>query len=587
MMQAVSANQSHIPPGHSGRIRYASPQELPSYPSTGLKEDGAAAGAAASLGWANQKSIEPWKPSSSSSASLAAHLANDHQRTIEPWKPASSASAASAALLANDYKMPPVRETKRSSAPYQAATLAAASAASALNSPRQEPVSPRSGWGNSAANQAFQAANASASHAHADESYALSRQQSLRGATGAVAGSRPRSISTPQKYTYPDQANASANALSAANRASVRSKFDEAGSVPYTNMAREMFTSHPPVKLEVEEKQHADSLHASAVAMAKRIYTQQQKAIDSAKNNNNDASTAAARSSSFSRHGAVSPVSSNEQVSTGFPNLQEAAYRLAQERLAKLHDEHQKERGYQDYYGAPNSQRNAGRLGTIRGKLTRRRSSSDGDLVDDHKRSQQIRQEMSMFSTTLSKVDEEKRTNARQALLAAAQRNVKAQMEGMDQKLYENTGRVPPSRLNDWEMKAHSAALMRVEVDRDVNEGKIDLGAGVFMTQEEVNAIAAKRIQPVLDDINRKAEAERERQLTVKLDEEHRKEEAEREKGRDREIQDIHKKLKDQQKDEEKRIKAEAKAAERARKDCGFNCRGGRVEGEDGGDDGD
>jgi hypothetical protein len=303
-----------------------------------------------------------------------------------------------------------------------------------------------------------------------------------------------------------------------------------------------MFTSRPPVKLEVDEKQHADSLHASAVAMAKRMYTQQQKAIDNAKNS--DASTAAARSSSFSRHG-VSPGGSTEPT-TGFPNLQEAAYRLAQERLAKLHDEHQKERSYQDYYAAPNSQRNAGRIGTIRGKLTRRRSSSDGDLVDDRKRSQQIRQEMSMFNTTLSKVDEEKRTKARQALLAAAQRNVKAQMEGMDQKLYEDTGRVPPSRLNEWEMKAHSAALLKVDSGRDANQGKVDLGAGVFMTQEEVNAIAAKRIQPVLDDINRKAEAERERQLAAKLDEEQRRNEVEREKGREKEIQDIHKKLKGQ-----------------------------------------
>jgi hypothetical protein len=441
--------------------------------------------------------------------------------------------------------MAPIRETERSSAPYQAATLAAASAASALHSPRQDPVTPRSTWGNSAANQAFHAANASTPRsARTDESNALSRHESLRGARGAVAGSRPRSISTPQKHTYPDQANASANALNAAavsHRASVRGRYDGGGSVPYTNMAREMFTSHPPVKLEVDEKQHADSLHASAVAMAKRMYTQQQKAIDSAKNH--DASTAAARSSSFSRHGAVSPVSSNERT-TGFPNLQEAAYRLAQERLAKLHDEHQKERGYQDYYGAPNAQRNGGRLGSIRGKLTRRRSSSDSDVVDDRKRSQQIRQEMSMFNTTLSTVDEEKRTKARQALLAAAQRNVKAQMEGMDQKLYEDTGRVRPSRLNDWEMKAHSAALLRVESGRNENEGKVDLGAGVFMTQEEVNAIAAKRIQPVLDDINRKAEAERERQLAAKLEEEHRKEHAEVEKGREKEIQDIHKQLK-------------------------------------------
>lgn len=332
------------------------------------------------------------------------------------------------------------------------------------------------------------------------------------------------------------------NAAAASHRASVRGKYDEAGSVPYTNMARDMFTSRPPVKLEVDEKQHADSLHASAVAMAKRMYNQQQKAIDSAKNH--DASAAAARSSSFSRRGASSPGSSDEQA-TGFPNLQEAAYRLAQERLAKLHDEHQKDRSYQDYYGASGgAQRNAGRLGSIRGRLTRRRSSSDGDLVEDRKRSQQIRQEMSTLNTTLSKVDEEKRTKARQALLAAAQRNVRAQMEGMDLRLYEDTGRSPPSRLNDWEMKAHSAALLRIESGRSANAGKIDLGAGAFMTQEEVNAIAAKRMQPVLDDINQKAEEERERQLAAKLEEEHRKEQAEAEKARDKEIQDIHKQLK-------------------------------------------
>lgn len=402
-------------------------------------------------------------------------------------------------------------------------------------------------WGNSAANLAFEGANSALHHPPQNtqnaQSMELSRQQSLRAANGAVAGSRPRSISTPQKYGYPDEANASANALNAATAANrhSRAKFDEAGSVPYTNMAREMFTSHPPVKIEVEEKQHADSLHASAVAMAKQMYVQQQKAMDQAKNT--DASTAAARSSSFSRHrDGLSPVSSNEGLPTGFPNLQEAAYRLAQERLAKLHEEHQKDRGYQDYYGSP--QRNPGRLGSVRQKLTRRRSSSEGDLVDDRQRSQQIRQEMSMFNTTLSKVDEEKRTRARQALLAAAQRNVKAQMEGMDQKMYEATGRVPPSRLNEWEVKAHSAALLRVGAATNENEGKIDLGAGQFMTQEEINVIAAKRVQPILDDINRKAEAERERQLAAKLDEEHRKEGAEIEKSREKEIQGIHKTLK-------------------------------------------
>ena len=48
-----------------------------------------------------------------------------------------------------------------------------------------------------------------------------------------------------------------------------------------------------------------------------------------------------------------------------YGNLQEAAYRLAQERLAKLQDEHQKNRDLQEYYGAASLQR-SGKIGTIR-----------------------------------------------------------------------------------------------------------------------------------------------------------------------------------------------------------------------------
>ncbi len=48
-------------------------------------------------------------------------------------------------------------------------------------------------------------------------------------------------------------------------------------------MNKLMFTSRPPVKLEVDEQKRTDVLHASAVAMAKKMYNQQQKMIESQK----------------------------------------------------------------------------------------------------------------------------------------------------------------------------------------------------------------------------------------------------------------------------------------------------------------
>ncbi|KAK3944158.1 hypothetical protein QBC46DRAFT_375520 [Diplogelasinospora grovesii] len=533
-----------IPPNHSGRLKYANAQDLPSFPSVGLKSNGAAASAAASLGWANKKSFEHWKPDNSDSAYTAA-------------------------ALAKDYKMAPAWEPERSTAGSKAAILAAGSA---QRHQRDHSSSQPTAWGNSAASLAFKAGKTQ-SPAPATDTQALNRQGSLHAAKGAMAGLRPRARSSPQqpqRNLYPDQANAASNALSAATIAhrpsrSTNIPIDEAGAIPYTTMNRLMFTSHPPVKPEVDEKQRADVLHASAVAMAKRMYNQQQNMINNAK---------LARSSSISRHGAsaASTTSAGEEespspVGYGGSTLQEAAYRLAQQRLAKLHEEHQANRTLQDYYGSAAPQQQ-GRIGTIRGKLTRRRSSSDGDLMEDQKRSRQIRQQMSMFNTKLSEVDEQKRTRDREALLAAAQRNVKAQLQSMDERMYAETGRVAPSLKSDWDAKAHAAAQARYDAaTRHDEHEKIDIGGGKLMDREAVDEIAAKRVQPLLDEINAKAGRERERKALQKLEEEKQKEEAEKEKIREKEIADIHRKVKEKEKEEEKHRKAELKEIEKHRKE--------------------
>jgi len=537
---------------NNGRLKYANARDLPSFPSTGLKKDGAAASAAASLGWANQKSLQQQQ------------RAQQHQNQPTTLNNNVSRSATVAALLANDHKMAAPTNSNDSLQQSAAGSQAALVAAGAAQRHQQRKSESASTWGTSAANLAF---NSSASKSTApqvtptEKQQGLSRQASMRAAKGAMGGARPRSMSTPittkQEESYPDQANASFNALNAAtiaHRPTMRPSnipADGAGAVPYTTMNRQMFTSRPPVKPETDEQQRADVLHASALAMAKRMYTQQQRMIDTTK--------ARQRSSSFSRAGGDSTGASTEEPQPMIHNsLQEAAYRLAQERLAKLQEEHQKNRGLQEYYGAAglgaDQNRGGGVLGSVRAKLARRRSSSDGDLIAvDQQRSRQIRKQMSLFNTKLEEVDEQKRTRDRQALLAVAQRNVKSQLQSMDEKVNAETGRLFPgasansSNMNgDWERKAQLAARARFDAASraESERNKIDIGGGKVMDREAVQEIAAKRVQPLLDEINENAERERERRAMQKAEEERVKEEAERAKMREREIQQIHKKLK-------------------------------------------
>ncbi|KAK4203742.1 hypothetical protein QBC40DRAFT_274356 [Triangularia verruculosa] len=533
-----------IAPNNTGRLRYANAEDLPSYPSAGLTEGSAAASAAATLGWANRKPTEVWKPNSN----------------------ITSTSASTAALLAAGNKTSPLG---RENHPVSTAGSQAAVAASSAQRQQKSPSSPPSVWVSSAANLAFNAnkpppptITVSNAAAITPEPSTLARQNSMHAAKGAMSGLRPRAKSTPQPVaqdSYPDQANAASNALSAATMAHRPTLSESGGAVPYTTMDRRMFTSNPPVKMEVEEQQRADVLHASAVAMAKRMYNQQQR-------RNDDSTKTHARSSSFPRHDPARSLDAYEEPPVVYNNLQEAAYRLAQERLAKLQEEHQKNRDMSEYYGTPGAP-NRSKFGTIRGKLTRKRSSSDGDLLEDQRRSQHIRKQMSMLNSKLSDVDEEKRTKDRQALLAAAQRNVRAQLHDMDEKVMAEKGGVPPKSMGDWERKALVAAQTRFDENNTYYSQKIDIGGGKFMDKSEVDAIAARKVQPLLDEINERAEREKVRLEEERLEEERRREGAEKQRLREKEIQDIHKKLKDQQKEDEKARKAELKEEDKRRKE--------------------
>lgn len=496
--------------GAAASLKYARPDQLPSYPSAGLKKNDSAAGAAASLGWANQKPFEHWKPDPSSSASAAAMLAKDY-KMAPLWQPEQSAHGAKAALLAH-------RDGGK------------------VEIWQPEP----SAWGNSAATQAMSKDRAGGLAVNLDYGHTdLGRQGSLLAATGAMSSSRKRAESTPvvvKEETYPDEANAVSNALNAATSAhrtgSRRTKADtEAGAVPYTTMSREMYTSNPPVAPEVEEQNRQDTLRASAIAIAKQMYNAQQKQFDAA----NNAQVSGARAAHGRSRSSVSSI--DEVQPMRFNNLQEAAQKLAQERLAKLHDEHMTNREYRDYYGStPKPQ---SRL-SMRGRTRNRASSLGND--SDVEQSNKIRAQMSIFSNNVTQVDEKKRQKDREALIAAAQRNVTKSLHGMDERVFQDTGKIAPSLLSEWEVKAHAAAQAKSE-SRMENHGKIHIGGGQFVNQSAVDLVAARNVQPVLDEINEKAEAERERQAALKMEQETQKRVAAEKKARDKEAKAIDKKL--------------------------------------------
>ncbi|KAI1391182.1 uncharacterized protein F4822DRAFT_395876 [Hypoxylon trugodes] len=458
--------------------------------------------------------------------------------------------------MAKDYKLGPAWEPVPSQNGVKAALLASQSAMNATRAEKSTTSDPVF----SAANMAFKSDR---NIPRTAQTGSLERQRSLLAARGAMAN-RQRAKSSPvPKESYPDEANAAANALSAATRAhrpsAVRSPTssdvsEKAGSLPYTNMNRQMYTSRPPVHPEVDEQKRADVLHASALAMAKKMYNQQQKMIDAKKAH--DSALA-----SQDNADALSSVSDDAQP-IQLTTLQDAAYKQAQARLAKMHEEHFKNREYQEYYGAsPLSRRFS-----IRGKL-RKRASSDGDVIEDRRRSQQIRQQMSLFSNKLSEVDDKKRQIDQEVLLAAAQRNVHERLKGIDEKISAETGMVPPSTLTQWELKAHTMAQSRSEQRAGQRHSKVDIGAGKFMDQDDIDAIAAARVKPVLDEINEKAEEEYARQTELRLEMEKKKEEEEVEKARQREIQEINRKLKEQDKQEQRERRAEEKQEAKLRKE--------------------
>ncbi|KAF1987664.1 hypothetical protein K402DRAFT_462550 [Aulographum hederae CBS 113979] len=521
--------------GAATSLKYAKPHELPSFPVVGID--------------------------TTSSAGAAASLANANKKPFEHWKPDPSASAGKAAMLGWDYKMKPLWQPEASAAGSKAALLAH------KDGPKLNLWMPEaSADGNSAASIAMRNKGLSPQldYGHTPEG----RQRALMAANGAIAN-RKRAGSTPAPFvsTYPDAHNAGPNALSAATAAHRPSDANRLGSRAMeasriqnigTNMPREMYTEHPPVAPEVDEKNHQAALRASAISMAKQMYAVQQTHIDRARDDG--------RSAAVSSHGRSKSTADSDLKEQGmqYLNLQEAAQKLAAERLAKLNPD--ESAAFRSYYGY---EKPSGRSRLSVRNRNRRRASSEsgkGDM-DDDEQARRVRSQMSQFHDKLAEVDTKKRRTDRANLLAAAERKVQAQMHGMDEKVFNETGKMSPAMMEEWEAKARARAEADSEV-RMQNHGRVHVGNGKYLDQSEIDNIAAARIQPTLDEINENAEKRRARDEEMKLDEEQKKREQQSEKERQNEVKAEQKRLRDEEKQAEKSKKAEEKAAAKAEKEA-------------------
>ena len=510
--------KSHrCPAGAATSLKYAKASDLPSFPSSGLKLS--SAGAAASLADANKTQFEHWKPAALPAAEKAAFRAKDYQ--ADPlWRPEMSSAGSKAALLAHrDGGKVDTWQPRESDAGLSAAGQAVRKKSSGPTMDKSVPAD--------------------------------ANRRALLAATGAMAGSRRRADSAPLQPPAGPNAPPS-NALLAATQShmSHRAKTpsvdetsravdtDRVHNIARNKVAREMYGSHPPVAPEVEEKNRQDTLRASAIAMAQKMYAIQQTAIDEAKGLPRSESHSAANHVHNRRTSISSSITGDElPTSPRYTNLEDAARKLAQERLAKLQDDNQ---DYRSYYGAGSPQRS--RL-SIRGKL-RRRASSDGQLEKvDEEQSRKIRSQMSMFQNKLAEVDGQKRQKDRDALLAAAQRNVTASMSSMDKRVFDETGKASPAMMQEWEEKARERAKASSEA-RMKDYGKVHIGGGKYLDQSDVDAVAQSRVQPTLDNINDKVDARKAREEEEKLEQEEKRRHADTEKHRAAELKAEQKRLK-------------------------------------------
>ena len=440
------------------------------------------ASTAALLADSNKKSTPAWKPTLSESAGKAALLATN-TTAPERGKPAErSKNADKAALLANSHTMQPrVLYPESNSASSKAATIAHASNVRSASTRESR--------------QAVEAAARKESEGKA-----------LLAATKSFSNRRHSEPESTFPKANDQQAALAQLRLQARQRESRSRNQDKSNTLP--SVSREMYTEHPPIRMEVEETRHKDALHASAVALARQVYAMNQK---------HDSPT----TESTLQRGPNHPLKQNAISHLG---LQDTAQRLATERLAKIKGPDEST-AFRSYYGYPTERPRSAHL-LRRGHRGVGSAESDG-VADDKEHSRRIRSQMTLLEAQIAQVDASKcdqRDSDRKRVLEMAELRVQEQMHKLDENVFNETGKMSPAMMEEWDAKARARIHeKRVMEDTQVTD-KVNLGGGKYIDQHEIDAIAEVRVRPTLDNIDQAVG----RKKAAELDEKSNKEEKKR-----------------------------------------------------------
>ncbi|KAM5449413.1 Eisosome assembly protein [Microsporum audouinii] len=245
-----------------------------------------------------------------------------------------------------------------------------------------------------------------------------------------------------------------------------------------TNIRREMYTSHPPVAVTLDENRKRDTLQAAAVSMAQQMY-----AIIP-KEDLQDIET-----SSFTMEEPEGQASHRQSLQRG----REGDELEASSSLARSSNY----RPRPQYFAA-----------------TRVRPLSSSSADSGRYFGRQAKQARSQSRRNKHEVYYDNNT------IDAAQRNVKKMMENIDNHIYNYHSRPSPAIMREWERQANE----RVLANRDPSSfevGPEQMRAGEpLVPARNVDDMARARVRPALYDIDDQVAARKSRRITDKLDEE-------------------------------------------------------------------
>ncbi|KAF8443571.1 hypothetical protein BGX38DRAFT_1143777 [Terfezia claveryi] len=149
-------------------------------------------------------------------------------------------------------------------------------------------------------------------------------------------------------------------------------------------------------------------------------------------------------------------------------------------------------------------------------------------------------------------------------LLEVAKRNVSRRLARIDLQVADKKGLSYRKDWDDQAMRIAESRIQNVNGTRTTSPGlhdKIDIGGGRLVDAKEVERVALRNVQPVLEEITVKAEAERARVAAERAEVEERKRLENLKKEKNREVKEEKKQAKAAQKAEMSRQKSEAKRA--------------------------